>query len=675
MSELLLIVEGLTAELGDPGRPLRVVDGVSLRVKAGETFALVGESGCGKSMTALALMRLLPPGGRIASGSVRLDGTDLLRLPEYEMRKIRGGRLAMIFQEPQTALNPVLSVGAQIAEAIELHQGRKGRHARAEVIALLCAVGLPDAEHRFDDYPHQLSGGMQQRVMIAMALAGNPQLLIADEPTTALDVTIQAQVLDLLKALQTARGLAVLLITHDLGVVAEYAERLAVMYAGQIVETAPVAEFFNRPGHPYSRQLLASLPEGAKRGQPLRAIEGQPPPPSAFGPGCRFAERCLWAEARCRQAAPPWEVLGAGHEVCCHRALELTATSALGVAHCVQPSLTPLESPAAPILEVRDLRVHFPIRAGILRRTVGWVRAVDGVSLDLGAGQTLALVGESGCGKSTAARAILQLIPPTGGSVRYQGQELVGLDYRRLRPFRKELQIIFQDPAAAMNPRMLVGDTVGEGLKALGIVPNRAERLSRVAKLLEQVGLDQSALNRYPHEFSGGQRQRICIARALALEPKVLICDEPTSALDVSVQAQIINLLRDLQARLGLAYLLITHDFAVVSYLADAVAVMYLGQIVEYGPVSAILEAPRHPYTRALLAAVPQIDPQGRRPVLRLVGELPSPQSPPSGCRFHPRCPEAAARCRHEAPPAVRLGAGHWVQCHLAAGEGVIDRE
>ncbi len=665
--ESLLILDGLTVELGDPNRPLRVVDGVSLEIQAGEIFALVGESGCGKSMTALSLMRLLPPGGRIIAGSVCFNGTDLLRLPEAEMRKIRGGRLAMVFQEPQTALNPVLSVGEQIAEAVRLHQDLKGHQVREQVIALLRAVGIPAAERRHGDYPHQLSGGMQQRVMIAMALAGDPQLLIADEPTTALDVTIQAQVLGLLKDLQRGRGLAVLLITHDLGVVAEHAERLAVMYAGQIVERASIAAFLRNPGHPYSRQLLACLPDWNKRGQPLKVIEGQPPSLETVMGGCRFAERCLWAEARCRLSPPPWHRLSEGHEVRCHRAGELTAHLAqadASAAVVIQIPSKPHPQPE-PILRVHNLQVHFPIRAGLLQRTVGWVHAVDGVSLDLDTGQTLALVGESGCGKSTTARAILQLIPPTGGSVRYRGFDLVGLNDRRLRPFRKELQIIFQDPYAAMNPRMLVGDIVGEGLKALGIIPRHSERRERVAELLEQVGLEPGAIDRYPHEFSGGQRQRICIARALALEPKVLICDEPTSALDVSVQAQILNLLKDLQARLGLAYLLITHDFAVVSYLADRVAVMYLGQIVESGPVEAILNEPHHPYTRALLAAVPQLDPQGRRLVLRLSDDLPSPQTPPSGCRFHPRCPKATDRCCQEAPLPIVLGRDHWACCHL----------
>jgi peptide/nickel transport system ATP-binding protein len=516
---------------------------------------------------------------------------------------------------------------------------------------------------------------MKQRVMIAMALAGDPRLLIADEPTTALDVTIQAQVLRLLRDVQSKTGLAVLLITHDLGVVAETAERLAVMYAGQIVETAPVAEFFAQPLHPYSRHLLESLPEAGKRGGRLAVIPGRVPSLEQVFQGCRFVDRCPAAIERCRLEVPAWRALAEGRAVRCHLAESADVVeapdrpavpAALPAAHTTSDE-TASETAQVPLLTMRGLQVHFPIHQGVLRRVVGHVRAVDGISLDLYAGRTLALVGESGCGKTTAGKGLLQLVPPTGGSVRYRGQELIGLSHRRLRSFRKDLQIVFQDPFASMNPRMLVGDIIGEGLQALRLAPKRAERMRRVAELLELVGLDPESANRYPHEFSGGQRQRLCIARALAVEPRIIVCDEPTSALDVSVQAQILNLLKDLQERLGLAYLFITHDLSVVSYLAHEVAVMYLGRVVEHGRVDAVLDDPRHPYTRALLSAVPVIDPGQRRQVIRLEGDMPSPRHPPSGCHFHPRCPEVIEVCRHHYPVETRLGSTRRVCCHCVA--------
>jgi peptide/nickel transport system ATP-binding protein len=667
-SDLLLRVEGLTTELGAQARPIRVVDGVDLSLRAGETFALLGESGCGKSLTALSLMRLLPPSGRITAGAVTLAGMDLLHLTEREMRGVRGGRIAMIFQEPQTSLNPVMSVGAQIAEAVRLHEGRSDRQTMMHVQELMRAVGIPDPSRRVDEYPHQLSGGMKQRVMIAMALAGNPQLLIADEPTTALDVTIQAQVLTLLKGLQRQTGLAVLLITHDLGVVAETADRLAVMYAGQILETATTADFFAAPAHPYSRRLMDSLPTAEKRGGRLAVIPGRVPPLDRVFRGCRFAERCELAVPHCRDAEPRWQVLASGQGVRCHL-WDARYRQPDAAAPTVSAVVVPEEarSPMSPgrevLLRVHDLEVHFPIHRGLFRRVVGHVRAVDGVSFDLVAGRTLALVGESGCGKTTVGKGLLQLLTPTGGSIRYQGQELVGLGHRRMRPFRKDLQIIFQDPYAAMNPRMLVGDLMGEGLQALGIEPRRAGRMRRVAELLELVGMDAETADRYPHELSGGQRQRVCIARALAVEPKLIVCDEPTSALDVSVQAQILNLLKDLQERLGLAYLFITHDISVVAYLAHEVAVMYLGRVVERGSVEEILDDPRHPYTRALLSAVPVVEPERRRAVIRLEGDLPSAITPPPGCHFHPRCPEAIADCALRYPDQTSLTESHLVHC------------
>jgi peptide/nickel transport system ATP-binding protein len=671
-SDVLLEVSGLTTLLGDAARPVRVVDGIDLTIRRGETFVLLGESGCGKSMAALSLMRLLPPSGRVTAGTVRLAGTDLLRLTEAEMRGVRGGRMAMIFQEPQTSLNPVMSVGDQIAEAVRVHEGGSRDRSPARVVELMRAVGIPDPARRVEEYPHQLSGGMKQRIMIAMALAGDPQLLIADEPTTALDVTIQAQVLRLLKDLQAKTGMAVLLITHDLGVVAETADRLAVMYAGQILETATTDAFFAAPAHPYSGKLMESLPGADKRSARLAVIPGRVPRLAQRFTGCRFAERCDAVMPHCRDQAPVWRDLQTGQGVRCHlwdqgggqpEGLTRVVRDLFAIPGATLEAGPDPETAVAPMLRVRDLKVHFPIHDGVFRRVVGQVRAVDGLTFDLTPGRTLALVGESGCGKTTAGKGILQLTTPTGGSIRYRGEELVGLGHRRMRPFRKDLQIIFQDPYSAMNPRMLVGDLIGEGLQALGIERSRAGRMRRVAELLELVDMDADAVERYPHEFSGGQRQRICIARALAVEPKLIVCDEPTSALDVSVQAQILNLLKDLQDRLGLAYLFITHDISVVAYLAYEVAVMYLGRVVERGRVDEILDDPRHPYTRALLSAVPVIDRDKRRSVMRLEGDMPSPSHPPSGCYFHPRCPDALAACSLAYPAETRVGDTRLVHC------------
>jgi peptide/nickel transport system ATP-binding protein len=656
----LLRVRGLRVHIGAGDGAVRAVDGVDFDILPGETFALLGESGCGKSMTGLSLMRLLPPGACVLGGEVVLDGTDLLTLPEERMRRERGGRIGMIFQEPMTSLNPVMTVGDQIAEAVRLHDPEHRRDPRPRVVALLRSVGIPDPERRHGEYPHQLSGGMKQRVMIAIALAGRPKLLIADEPTTALDVTIQAQVLRLLKDLQRETGMAVLLITHDLGVVAQVADRVAVMYAGEIVETAARRAFFAGPRHPYGRLLFASLPDAGKRGQPLTVIPGSVPRLDAAFSGCRFADRCALAVAACRAGSVAWQGTS-GDGVRCVRAGECGPAQG-GVA--VAP--VPVLARGAPLLEVSDLRVHFPIRQGVLQRVVGQVRAVDGVSFAIPTGRTLALVGESGCGKTTVGKALLQLLRPTAGSVRFDGTELTALRGERLRRRRREFQIVFQDPASSMNPRMRVGDIVAEGLVAQGLGGGATERQARVAALLERVGLAAGALTRYPHEFSGGQRQRIAIARALALEPRLLVCDEPTSALDVSVQAQIINLLRELQENLKISYLFITHNIGVVAYLAHEVAVMYLGRIVESGTVEEVIGDARHPYTRALLAAVPRADPDAIVTAEPLGDDLPSPSAPPSGCHFHTRCPLARPVCREAYPVTRTVGATHRVACVLA---------
>jgi peptide/nickel transport system ATP-binding protein len=672
----LLEVENLSTWLAANEGTVRAVDGLSFSIERGETFALLGESGCGKSMTALSITRLLPDAGRIVSGAVRLEGEELLQLPEVAMRRVRGRRIGMIFQEPGASLNPVMTVGAQIAEVLERHTALRGDEVNARVIELLNAVGIPHPAGRVHEYPFQLSGGMKQRVMIAIALACEPSLLIADEPTTALDVTIQAQVLELLRRLQERMGMSILLITHDLGVVAEMAHHVAVMYAGEIVEMAPRETFFRNPSHPYSRKLFASVPNRQARDKSLAMIRGMVPSLAGEFHGCRFADRCDHAWERCREVIPAWAPIAEGHGARCHLygadAPEGERREARGerseserAMDSVLGSHVSRLTPDASLLQVDDLKIHFPIRKGLLKRVVGYVKAVDGVSLSIRAGRTLALVGESGCGKTTAGKGILRLLPLSGGSVHFGGMDLASLSASELRMRRKHLQIIFQDPYSSLNPRMRVMDIVEEGMAALGVGGDAQTRANRVDDLLGQVGLSREMKYRYPHEFSGGQRQRIAIARALAVDPQLIVCDEPTSALDVSVQAQILNLLKDLQERLGIAYLFITHNMSVVEYLAHEVAVMYLGRIVEQGTVDDVLGSPKHPYTRALLSAVPSVDPATRREIIRLQGDLPSPVDPPPGCHFHPRCPQAMPECRQTYPGTSALSATHTTRCHL----------
>jgi peptide/nickel transport system ATP-binding protein len=659
----VLKVESLGVRLSQGAR---IVDGVSFAIGKAETYALLGESGCGKSLTALALLRLLPEGVETCQGRVDLGDVELLSLSESEMRDLRGRRMSMIFQDPGSSLNPVLTVGQQIGEVLALHFGLKGAAAQARMLELLQQVGIPDPARRLDEYPFQFSGGMRQRVMIAMALAGNPSLLLADEPTTALDVTIQAQVLALLREAQDATGMSMLLITHDLGVVAQTAHRVGVMYAGQIVEQAGREQLFAHPLHPYTRKLFAALPDAATRGAALAAIPGSVPSPAAMPAGCRFAPRCDQAWSLCHERAPGWTEVSDGVGVRCHLyACEGKEREVVGAAVSApvdgHASLGP---EAAEVLRVRDLKVHFPIRRGILQHTAGHVYAVDGISFDLKAGRTLALVGESGCGKTTVGKALLQLIRPTAGSVRFGGEELVGAGKSELRTLRAGMQMVFQDPYASLNPKLRVCEILEEGMRALGIGRDAARRGELMDRMLVQVGLDVQAQWRYPHEFSGGQRQRIAIARALMVEPKLLICDEPTSALDVSVQAQILNLLMTLQQKLGLSYLFITHNLSVVRHLAHEVCVMYLGRIVEYGEASQVMEQPLHPYTRALLDAAPRLD-GVRGEVLKVSGDLPSPAAPPSGCHFHPRCPRVMPVCRTDYPEARGQAGGRWVRCHL----------
>jgi peptide/nickel transport system ATP-binding protein len=628
----MLTLQNLHTLLDTDGGLVRAVEAVSLSIERGETFALVGESGCGKSMTALSILRLLPDNGRVSDGRIDLAGTDIAQLPESRMRDVRGRRLGIIFQEPATSLNPVVRVGVQVVEVIERHTALRGPAARARALEWLARVGIPEPERRIDAYPFELSGGQKQRVMIAIALAAEPDVVIADEPTTALDVTIQKQILDLLRELQREQGMALLLITHDLGIVGQMAHRVALMYAGQIVEVAEREAFFRAPHHPYAQLLFDALPDSAKRGRRLAAIAGSVPPLDRPFAGCRFVERCPRALAACASTAPALVAIGEGdapHAVRCllyggSAATPSPRAAAIDVATALLRAVgaTPGEAaatPAAdgvaadrgpPLLELRDYRVWFPIRSGVLRRVIGHVKAVDGVSFRLAAGRTLALVGESGCGKTTLGKSLLQLLrgkAQVQGEALLDGQALDALDGGALHEARRRAQIIFQDPYASLNPRLRVAEILEEGIAALRPEIEADARRERVHALVERVGLRPDCLQRFPHEFSGGQRQRIAIARALAVEPRLIVCDEPTSALDVSVQAQILNLLRELQADLGVAYLFITHNLAVVEYLAQDIVVMRSGRVVEAGPAERVLTAPQDDYTRALIAAVPRV--------------------------------------------------------------------
>lgn len=575
------------------------LDKVSFTLYPGETLVLLGESGCGKSLTSLAFMRLLPPTGVYGIESqINVDGEDILNFPEQLMRQLRGRRLAMIFQEPMTALNPVMTIGEQLAEALRRCKTYSKRELNSAMLALLNEVEMPQPQIKIHQYPHQLSGGQKQRVVIAMALACNPEILIADEPTTALDVTIQAQILALLKKLQKNHQMSMLLITHDLGVVKAMADRVCVMYAGQVVEQSTAQDFFSHVKHPYVQQLLASLPSFSKREERLSVIHGFVPALDALPSGCRFHPRCLYAFARCHQDEPKLQEQDQ-RLVRCHLYPELKD---LPVLEAKRITWNAVESDVETILQVRNLSVYFVQKKGLFSRKKILFPAVEHLSFRLQRGKTLALVGESGCGKTTTTRALLRLIDVSGGEIEYRGQNILSLRRKALREYRKKVQIIFQDPFSSMNPRMTVGEIIAEGMYAQGM--KRSLICKRQKELLNHVHLPISSLHRYPHQFSGGQRQRICIARALATEPDILICDEPTSALDISVQAQILNLLKELQQETSISYLFITHNMGVVSYIADEVLVMKEGKKVEFDSCEKIFQQPEHVYTRQLLNAV-----------------------------------------------------------------------
>ncbi|MDA2807898.1 ABC transporter ATP-binding protein [Nocardiopsis suaedae] len=676
----VLRIEDLRVSFPTEDGRVRAVRGLSLGLRPGEALGVVGESGSGKSVASLAVMGLLPRGAQV-SGSARVVGREVLHLPDEELSRVRGDRIAMVFQDPLTSLNPVYTVGRQIAEAVRAHRAVGEPEARTRAVELLAEVGIPRPEERVRSYPHELSGGMRQRVVIAIAMANEPDVIIADEPTTALDVTVQAQVLEALEAARRRTGAALVLITHDLGVVAGHVDRVAVMYAGRLVERGPVEEVFERPRMPYTLGLLGSQPRlDAGRGLRLAPIAGAPPTLLAPPPGCPFAPRCPMAEARCTEEEPPLREVDGGHLAACHFAERLEGRTPQEVfARAGDPgerAPAPSPAPGTPLLRAEGLVKHFPVRSkGVVRRRIGDVHAVCGVSLELREHETLALVGESGCGKSTTARLLLRLLVPDAGRVEFEGADISALPRAELRRLRQDMQIVFQDPFASLDPRMTVAEIVAEPLRIHGLYRERGGAAD-VERLLRTVGLGPEHGARYPHEFSGGQRQRIGVARALALRPRTLILDEPVSALDVSIQAGIINLLEDLQEEYGLAYLFVAHDLSVVRHIADRVAVMYLGKVVETGAADRVFASAAHPYTQTLVSAIPLPDPRKERRRQRILveGDVPSPSAPPSGCRFRTRCPKFAAelsegertRCVEEEPPLAARAPDHLTACHYA---------
>jgi peptide/nickel transport system ATP-binding protein len=674
---VLLKVEDLKTQFKTERGIVKAVDGVSYDIHEGEIVGLVGESGCGKSVSQLSLLQLIAvPPGEIVGGKALFESLDLLRFKADgpEMRSVRGGKIAMIFQEPMTSLNPAMTIARQLTEIMQLHLNMDNQAARERSIELLKLVGIPDAGRRIDDYPHQFSGGMRQRVMVAMAVSCNPKLIIADEATTALDATIQAQLLELMKDIVVRFKTAMVMVTHNLGIVARYAQRINVMYAGRIIESGAVKEIWDNPLHPYTVGLLQCVP---KLGRKLAPIEGFPPHLINMPPTCPFLPRCRYQTENCRKE--PWsklKLVEGQHYVACHvdtRSIDPIASADSSKRPCtVQPVMVkPGVSDIKPwrddiILDVKDLRMYFPVTRGLLRRKIADVKAVDNVSFKIKRGETLGLVGESGCGKTTVGRCTQRLYRPTGGQILFEGQDIARLSENKLMTLRRKMAVVFQDPYGSLNPRMNAGSIVGEPLKVHRLVSSKQEYKEKLEDLFRMAGLDSSMIDRFPHEFSGGQRQRIAVARALAGDPSLIICDEPISALDVSIQAQIINLLQELQEKKeGLTYMFISHDLMAVQYISTRVAVMYLGRIVEIAESQELYDNTLHPYSRALLSAIPVPDPhiEEKRERIILQGDVPSPLNPPDGCHFHSRCPMATSECTQVVPALRDVGGGHKVAC------------
>jgi peptide/nickel transport system ATP-binding protein len=672
----LLEVNNLRTQFKVEGRINRAVDNVSYYIDEGEIVAFVGESGSGKSVTQYSGLQLIPsPPGKITAGTVIYEGENLLAYDarSVKMREIRGGKIGVVFQEPMTSLNPVLTIGRQIEESVAFHLKFSKAQARERAVELLNAVGIPDAARRLDDYPHQFSGGMRQRIMIAMALSCNPKILIADEATTALDVTTQAQILELLRGIVKKTNTSLIIVTHNLGIVARYADRIYVMYAGEIVETGTTKELFVNPRHPYTAGLLKAIPSLTEpKGQKLVPIEGITPSLIEKRERCAFLPRCTYCEAQCSRAAAPQlrpVPRTDGHYVAClidfRQNLKENSQPPAERGRLGRMAAGSESGSTGPLLQVENLKIYFSVTKGFLKRKIGDIKAVDDVSFELRRGETLGLVGESGCGKTTVARSVLRLYEPSAGRIVFEGQDITKMTLNSLRTIRRNMSLIFQDPYSSLDPRQKAEDIVGEPLRNYRLFSTETDYRDRVDELFRLVGLDPSVRERVPHEFSGGQRQRLGIARALASNPSFIVCDEAISALDVSIQAQIINLLEELQVELGLTYLFIAHDLSVVRHISDRVAVMYLGKIVEIADWKALYETPLHPYTQALLDAVPVPDPftEEKREKKTIKGEVPSLMNRPKGCVFSNRCPIATSECSEIEPALAVSENGHGVAC------------
>jgi peptide/nickel transport system ATP-binding protein len=673
-AEPLLQVNDLRTWFFTDAGVVRAVDGVSFTLHRGETLGIVGESGSGKSVAAKSIMNLLEEPARIVAGSIRFRGKEITALTEAELRELRGAEIAMVFQDPMTSLNPVLRISRQLIETMTAHQRFTSEAARTRAASLLGRMGIAEPERALDSWPHQFSGGMRQRVMLAMGFANEPSLILADEPTTALDVTIQAQILDLLRALNADLGTAVILISHDLGVIATICSRVLVMYAGEVVEEGRPQDLLTDPRHPYTWALLHAAPrmDGTAGDRRLATIEGQPPDARAWPEGCRFRARCPFAIAACSQHPALLPIDD-------NRSARCWVTQGGAPLHPPPPraaadaAASRQDAAPPPLLQVQGLVKHFLLPRENFLEPHRVLRAVDGVDLEVFPGETVGLVGESGCGKSTLARLVIRLEEPTAGRIVFDGQDISHASQSSIRPLRRRMQMIFQDPYASLNPRMTVGQILAGPLRLHGLAHGAAEARARVGELLNLVGLPPEAAARFPHEFSGGQRQRISIARALAVEPVFVVGDEPISALDVNIQAQIINLMIGLQERLRLTYLFIAHDLAVVRHISDRIVVLYLGRVVETAPAAELFRRPLHPYTASLISAVPTLDAEGSKQRIVLSGEVPSPLNPPSGCYFRTRCPAATARCAAEVPVLAEVASGQRVACHFP-GVVVVDR-